>query len=132
MIMREAHWPTWCFSWAETAAEGAGTLLECSLGSYSSRLLLEWSLPEGFDAGDAALRLPDKPMFGLMVVLFWIRYLVTLPLVLGFMPISLARLGVITSGGTLMIGRMMDSCRGPLQTVQRAELWGSRSCFAGF
>ena len=28
--------------WASSADEGAGNLLECSLGSYSSRLPLEW------------------------------------------------------------------------------------------
>ena len=40
--------------WAETAAEGAGNLLECSLGCYSSRLLLN-----GMD--DVAQRLPANP-----------------------------------------------------------------------
>ena len=117
---------------AETAAQGSGHLLESALGSYSSRLLLS-----GVFLMDSMLMmlLFDYlviPMFGLMLVLFWIRFLVPLPLVLGLMPIFLARLGVITSGCTLMmiflLERMINSCRiyccvpGPLQTVQRAEL----------
>ena len=28
--------------WAESVPQGAGDLLECSLGSWSSRLFLEW------------------------------------------------------------------------------------------
>ena len=43
------------------------------------------------------------PMFGLLVVFFWTRYLVPLLLVLGFMLISLARLGNIAGGSTLMM-----------------------------
>ena len=35
-------------------AEGAGNLLECSPGSYSSRSLLEWDMPDEFDADDVA------------------------------------------------------------------------------
>ena len=35
-------------TWAETAAQGSGNLLESALGSYSSRLLFEWNLPDGF------------------------------------------------------------------------------------
>ena len=49
------------FCWAETAAQGSGNLLGSALGSYSSRLHFEWSLPDEFDADDAALRLPDNP-----------------------------------------------------------------------
>ena len=45
--------------WAKSAAEGAGNLLECSLGSSSPRLLLEWDVPDEFDREDVA-RLLDK------------------------------------------------------------------------
>ena len=45
--------------WAGTAAEGAADLLE--LGSYSSRLLLEWDMPHEFDADDVAQLLPTDP-----------------------------------------------------------------------
>ena len=47
-------------------------------------------------------------MFGLMVVLFWIRYLVPLPLDLGLTPIFLPKLGVITSRATLMMITEME------------------------
>ena len=47
--------------WAETAAQGAGDLLESALGSYSSRLLFDRSLPDEFDASDAVTRVPDNP-----------------------------------------------------------------------
>ena len=56
MGMDKAHWPRcllwhgWLSPWAETAASGAGHLLESALGSYSSRLLFEWSLPDECDA----------------------------------------------------------------------------------
>ena len=76
MRIENGHWPRCLFShgwlpvlsgvnghspWAETAAQGSGHLLESALGSYSSRLLFEWCLPDGFDADDAALRLPGNP-----------------------------------------------------------------------
>ena len=47
--------------WAESAAEGARILLECSLGSYSSRMLLEWDVPDEFERDDFARRLPVDP-----------------------------------------------------------------------
>ena len=47
--------------WAGNAAESAGNLLECSLGSYSSRLLLEWNMSDEFDSDDIAQRLPADP-----------------------------------------------------------------------
>ena len=75
MRMGKGHWP-WCLLWhgwlpllsgvngaslwAETAPQGAGNWLESALGSFSSRLRSEWSLPDGFDADDAALRIPDS------------------------------------------------------------------------
>ena len=36
-------------------------MLEQVLGAYSSRLLFDWSLPDEFDAADAALRLFENP-----------------------------------------------------------------------
>ena len=46
---------------AENPAEGAGSLLECALGSYTSGLLAEWQLPVVFDVEEAAGRVPDEP-----------------------------------------------------------------------
>ena len=46
--------------WAVDASESAGNLLETALGSYSSRILSDWSVPEGFDGAGTA-RMPDVP-----------------------------------------------------------------------
>ena len=65
MEMDQPHWPQcllwhgWVppFSganggslWAEDPAESAAHQLECTLGSYTSGLLIEWQLPVEFDA----------------------------------------------------------------------------------
>ena len=47
--------------WAESASEGVSNLLECCMASYSSRLLLEWDVPDGFDRDDSAQRVPASP-----------------------------------------------------------------------
>ena len=71
-------------------------------------------------------------IFGLMVVWSWTRSLVFLLLVLAFLLTILRHVGVIVGGGH--VDRVQSvgvdhSCRacvsvpGPLQTVQRAELW---------
>ena len=65
MRMDKAHWPRcllwhgWlpvlsgvngASPWAAGASESAGYLVEAALGSYSSRLITEWSPPDGFDS----------------------------------------------------------------------------------
>ena len=45
-------------------SEGAGNLLECALGSYTSGLLAEWQLPVVFGAEDAAGRVAVEPDVG--------------------------------------------------------------------
>ena len=47
--------------WAGDLSHGAGNLLECALGSYSSSPLLDWRLPVGFDAEAAALQVAPEP-----------------------------------------------------------------------
>ena len=47
--------------WAQSPAEGAANLLECSLGRYSSNQLSEWRLPAGFDVEGAARRVAEEP-----------------------------------------------------------------------
>ena len=47
--------------WAESAAEGVSNLLECCMASYSSRLLLEWDVPDEFGRDDSAQRVPASP-----------------------------------------------------------------------
>ena len=133
MRMDESHWPR-CFLWhgwlhllsgvigdslwAASAAEGAGNLLECSLGSYSSRLLPEWEA--------VARRLLPTPTFGLMEVWWWLRSLVPPLLGLACMlmcPVMLGRIvggaldelrpahvGSVDSGGVFVLFR-------------RAEFW---------
>ena len=36
-------------------------MLEVALGSFSSGMVFEWSVPEGFDADETASRMPDVP-----------------------------------------------------------------------
>ena len=74
--MDKAHWPrcllwhgwlTMLFGvngaspWAADASEGAFYLVETALGRYSSSLVSEWSLPDGFDADEVSTRVPDAP-----------------------------------------------------------------------
>ena len=115
-------------------AEGAVNLLECSLGRYSSGQLCEWRLPAGFDVEGAARRvaeesdvwtdgsLVDDTMSGVSSAgagcfTFWV-----------------SRLWASWKWGhcddDVGDGSVVSACRGfcpvpgPLQTVQRAELWG--------
>ena len=86
-LMREdkAHWPR-CFlwhgwlpmlpgvngapPWAADASESALYQVEVALGRYSSGLLAEWSLPDGFILMRLLLGCPRRLMFGLIVVWF--------------------------------------------------------------
>ena len=71
MEMDKAHWPRcslwhgWlpmlsgvngASPWAADASGSAVHLVEVALGRYS------WSLPDGFDAGEVAARMPDAPV----------------------------------------------------------------------
>ena len=119
-LMREdgAHWPRcllwhgWlpmlsvvngASPWAADASESALQLVEIALGCYSSGLVAEWSLPDGFVADEVAARMPDaRVRFGLMVVWSWIRSLVFLLLVLVCLLTRLNTAGV-TAGGVMLI-----------------------------
>ena len=35
--------------------------METSLGQYSSRLVSDWDLPDGFDADEVSAHMPDSP-----------------------------------------------------------------------
>ena len=76
--MREdkAHWPRYllwhgwrpmlsvvngALPWAVDASESALYLVGVALARYSSALVAEWSLPDGFDADEVAARMPDAP-----------------------------------------------------------------------
>ena len=88
MRIDKGHWPRsllwhrWlpllsgtndAFPWSESAAQGAGHFLEQVLGAYSSRLVFDWGLPDGFDAADIALQISEHPNVGLIVALFLMR-----------------------------------------------------------
>ena len=62
--------------WAEDPDEGAGNLLECAFGAYTSGLLVDWQLPVGFDAEGAAERVAAEPDVWTEGALFRIRSLV--------------------------------------------------------
>ena len=120
--------------WALNHAESAGNLLESALGSYTSAFLLHWHLPGGFDAESAALhvaREPDVWTDGSMVEE---KVSGASSAGAGFSSGRADRFWAERSWGhvddDLQGDRTVSSCRGycsvpgPLQTVQRAELWG--------
>ena len=74
MRMDKAHWPR-CLLWhgwlpmlsgcngvsprAGTASESAHHLVETALGDYSSRLVSDWSPPDGYDPVAVSCIVPD-------------------------------------------------------------------------
>ena len=94
--------------WAANASESAFCLVETALGRCSSGLLVEWvPSDESSDAG-AVSSVPDHPVSGRMVALFWIRSLEFLLLVLGSLLASLRIAGVGVVGVVLnMFGLMV-------------------------
>ena len=107
--------------------------MQTALGWYSSSLVSEWSLPDGFDADEASARMPDAPKV-------WSDGSMVLDSVTG---VSAAGAGMFAHQSELCwrdrrwghVDRVQSdnvahSCRGfvsvpgPLQTVRRAELWG--------
>ena len=76
VIMDKSHWPRcllwhgWlpmlsgvdgASPWAADDSESAVHLVEGALGRYSPGLITEWSLPDDFDAVEAASLMPDAP-----------------------------------------------------------------------
>ena len=118
--------------WAADASESAFYFVEAALGRYSSGLVSEWSLPYDFDAGEVSARMPDSPDV-------WSDGSMVLDSVTG---VSAAGAGMFAHQSEFCWGGqrwghvdhvqtvgVAHSCRafvsvpGPLQTVQRAELW---------
>ena len=115
-------------------ADGAVTILECALGWYSSSLLTEWRLPVDFDVEGASGRVAEEPDV-------WTDGSVVDDKVSG---VSSAGAGCFTlrdcqlwscsgwghwdqgvrDGSVVSFCRGFCSVPGPLQTVQRTELWG--------
>ena len=119
--------------WAADASESAFHLVETALGQYSSGLVSEWSLPDGFDADEVSARMPDSPNV-------WSDGSMVLDSVTG---VSATCAGMFAHQSEfcwsdrrwghvdhVQSDNVAHSCRGfvsvpgPLQTVQRAELWG--------
>ena len=116
--------------WAADASESPLFLVEVALGRYSSGLITEWSLPDGFDADEVAALMPDAPEV-------WSDGSLVLDQVTG---VSAAGAGFFAHQSEhcwnsrrwgnvdrVQLNRVVQSSRGfvsvpgPLQTVQRAE-----------
>ena len=147
MRMDKAHWPRCLLRhgwlpmlsgvngvspWAADASDSAFYLVETALGRYSSGLVSEWSLPDGFDADEVSARMPDAPKV-------WSDGSLILDSITG---VSGAGAGIFAHQSELcwsgrrwghvdrvLTNDVAHSCRcfvsvpGPLLTVQRAELW---------
>ena len=118
--------------WAADASESAGYLVEVALGRSSSGLFAEWSPPDEFDADEVASRMFDAPNV-------WIEGSHVLDRVTGvsssgagfFADLSRdcwdgcrwGHVDQVRVDGAVRPSRGFVSVPGPLQTVQRAELW---------
>ena len=119
--------------WAVDASESAAYLVEVALGRYSSGMIAEWSLPDGFDHDIAASSLSDHPDV-------WTDGSLVLDHLTG---VSASGAGFFANhsehfwrdrrwghvdGVHIDLGlaccRGFSSVPGPLQSVQRAEMWG--------
>ena len=120
--------------WALSLAEGAGNLLEVALGSYSSAFLLHWHLPDGFDAESAAHGVAREPDVWTDGSLVEDKVSGSSSAGAGFSTGRSGRLWAERSWRHVDDGLhengIVSSCRGycsvpgPLQSVQRTELWG--------
>ena len=120
--------------WAQDLSQGAGHLLESALGSYSAAPLLDWRLPVGFDAGVAALQVAQEPDVWTDGSRTEDRLSTVSSSGAGFSTGLSSRFwagctwGHVDSDvqGNLAVASCRGYCSvpGPLQTVQRAELWG--------
>ena len=120
--------------WAQDLSQGAGNLLESALGSYSSVSLFHWSLPVGFDAETAALQVAQEPDVWTDGSRVEDRLSTVSSSGAGFSTGHSRRFWAGCTWGHVdnddQGNQAVASCRGycsvpgPLQTVQRAELWG--------
>ena len=148
MRMDKAHWPRcllwhgWlpmlsgvngASPWAVDASESAAYLVEVALGRYSSGLITEWGPSDDFDHDDAAASLTDHPDVWTDGSLVLDRLTGVSSSGSGFFAHQAECFGGVVGGAMLMvftlvlIGRIVEvfaSVPGPLQSVQRAEMWG--------
>ena len=119
--------------WALDASESAGYLVEVALGRYSSRMVAEWSPSDEQEGAGAASSMPDHPNV-------WSDGSLVLDRVTG---VSSSCAGFFAHQSEecwrdrlwghvdgIRADNGVSSCRGfcsvpgPLQAVQRAEMWG--------
>ena len=148
MTMDKGHWPRcllwhgWlpmlsgvcgASPWAAGASESASYLVENALGGYSSGLIAEWGLPGECDAVEAASLLPDHPDVWTDGSFVLDRVTGVSSSVAGFFAHQPVACWDRRRWGHVDQVRPVDdvqSCRGfcsvpgPLQSVQRAEMWG--------
>ena len=148
MRMDKAHWPRCLLwhgwlpmlsgrngvsPWAGNASESANYLVEAALGDYSSRMVSDWSPPDGYDQVAVSCLVPDHPNV-------WTDGSLVLDKVAGisssgagFFADHAASFWDVRSWGQVDLIHPVGnfpSCRGfcsvpgPFQSVQRAELWG--------
>ena len=148
MRMDKTHWPRCLLwhgwlpmlsgcngvsPWAGTASESAHYLVEAALGDYSSRLVSDWSPPDGYDPVAVSCIVPDYPNV-------WTDGSLVLDEVAGisssgsgffadhaasFWDVrSWGQVDLIHPFGNVPSCRGFCSVPGLFQSVQRAELWG--------
>ena len=148
MRMDKAHWPRCLLwhgwlpmlsgcngvsPWAGNAPESASYLVETALGGYSSRMVSDWSPPVGYDPVAVSPLVPDHPNV-------WTDGSLVLNKVAGISSSgagffadhaasfwddrSWGQVDLLRSVGDFPSCRGFCSVPGPLQSVQRAEMWG--------
>ena len=121
--------------WAIDATESAAYMVEVALGRYSSGLITDWDLSGDFDHDDAAASLTDHPDVWTDGSLILDRVTGVSSSGSGFFAHqdqrfwrgcrwSRSHVDGVRSGSVQVHCRGFSSVPGPLQTVQRAELWG--------
>ena len=131
MRMDTGHWPR-CLLWHGWLQMLSGVNVASPFSRYSSGLIAEWGPSDEFDHAGPASSLPITLLSGRMVALSLIGLLVFHLQVLGSFLFLLGIAGVAVSGSMLMIFVLVvfdvlvgvsALFLGPLQSVQRAEMW---------
>ena len=148
MSMDKEHWPRCLLwhgwfpmlsgvsgapPWAFDASENAAYLVEVALGRYSSGLISEWGPSDDFDHDDAAASLMDHPDVWTDGSLVLDRVTGVSSSGSGFFAHQVERFWRVCRWGHVdgvhpdldrACCRGFSSVPGPLQSVQRAEMWG--------
>ena len=115
--------------WAGSASESASYLVEAVLGNYSSGMVSEWSPPVGYDQVAVSSFVPDHPNVRTDGSLVLDKVAGISSSGAGFFADHAASFCDVRSWGQVdlihPVGNVPScSVPGPLQSVQRAELWG--------